>query len=509
MESRQLATGIAKGRAKNLASYHWGPWRAILMSVSLLMILLAVPQLIGTPELHSSWPLYVSLASVAWLATFFICSYGQFKTAYLLTSAYIILLCLFHLGGVIPTAFGWTDTTGMDFGTFAPWLERAGWYTVLALACTGVGFSMALKRTNFKIQKHVVSEVSANKVLDMIYWDGIGLLIASLIFLGMAIASFGNLLNYSRVDFFRLGAGDTRGLGAFTMVLPVALIFLVLGARKQSSKIFSYSIAAVFFILLLLSGSRSNALIPLLVGVVLWVKLGRKIPLPIALAALAFVLIAIPAVGLLRSSGEAFNKIDQTDILKSTENAKIGAGFSEMGSTSNVLASIIRLVPVKDPYRYGATYLKAVLESLPNIGFKQSGSDRVKAIQEVQTNPEALLSLIPSDWITYRLDPGKFEAGEGVGFSIIGEPYINFGLVGVIIFFTAAGFWLGRLESISILNSSRVFVLTGVIAWPLLTLVRNDFVTFIKPIVFTLIVLFIWRIASKFLLGKIWKFDKM
>lgn len=502
MELRQLALGIAKGKARSSASYHWGPWRAILMSISSLTIFVAVPQLIGTPESNSNWPLYVSLVSIAWLITYLTCSFMQFKTPYLLTTAFVVPLCLFHLGVVIPSAFGWTPDAGLTFGSFAPWLERAGWYTVLALGCLGFGFGWALKRSNFKIQKHIVAETTANKVLDILFRNGIGLLLASLIFLGMAIASFGNLLSYSRVDFFRLNAGDTRGLGALTMVLPVALIFLVIGARKRASKLFSYSLAILFFLIFLLSGSRSNALFPLLVGIVLWVKVGRKIPLPIALSTLAFVLIAIPAIGLLRSSGESYSKIDQEDIIKSAEKAKIGSGFTEMGSTANVLASIIRLVPKKDPYRYGESYFKAIKDSIPNIGLTQKGSERMMAIQGSSATPAAILDLIPSEWITYRLDPARFAAGEGVGFSAIAEPYINFGLPGVVVFFIFLGFFLGRLESENLFNSPNKLIFMGVIGWPLLTLVRNDFVNFTKPVVFTFVVLLIWSGVNRIIFGQ-------
>jgi oligosaccharide repeat unit polymerase len=502
MELRQLALGVAKGRAKYPTSYHWGPWRAILMSISLLVMFAALPQLIGSPEGNGNWPLYVSLASIAWLATFFVCSYGQFKTPYLLTTAFVVPLCLFHLGVVIPSAFGWSPDAGLTFGSFAPWLERAGWYTVLALGCIGLGFGWSLKRSNFKIQKHIVDEATANRVLDMLFLNGIGLLIASVIFLGLAIASFGNLLSYSRVDFVRINAGDTRGLGALTMVLPIALIFLVVGARKRMTRIFSYSITAFLFIILLLSGSRSAVMAPLLVGIVLWVKVGKKIPLPVALTILVFVLIAIPAIGVLRSSGESYDKINKEDILRSTENAKIGTGFSEMGSTASVLANILRLVPEKDPYRYGESYFKAIKVAIPNIGLSQKGSERLMALQGASATSDAVLDLIPSEWITYRLDPIRFAAGEGVGFSGIGEPYINFGLTGVVIYFIFLGFFLGRLESANLLSSPKVLIFIAVTAVPLITLVRNDFVIFTKPVIFTYIVLLIWNLSTKFLFGK-------
>lgn len=501
MSQKYIAVGVAKNRIGSPDSYHWGPWSTILGTLSFFIVLISVSQLLGEPELHEKWPLYVSVLSITWLATYLICSNAQFRTPYLITSAYIIPLCAFHLGLIIPYAFGWSEVSGLTSGTFAAWMERAGWYTVLALGCIGLGFSISLKRSNFKISKHIVAVSDSNKTLDILFSDGIGLLIASMIFLVMAIYSFGNLLNYSRVDFFRLNAGDTRGLGVFTMVLPIAVIFLAIGARKRVHKIIAYVLAALSFGVLLLSGSRSGALFPLLVGVVLWVKVGRRIPKPVAISALIFVLIAIPAIGLLRSSGESYNKIQEEDVIKSTENAKIGDGFSEMGSTGTVLANIIRLVPNHDPFRYGSSYLHALADSIPNIGLNQNYSDRLRAGQKTMTDPKAALDLIPSDWLTYRLDKAKFYAGEGLGFSGIGEPYINFGLIGVIGFFVFLGYFLGRLDSFNLLASPKMLVFTSIILWPLLPLVRNDFGNFTKPVVFTLIILLIWRTALKLLNG--------
>lgn len=499
MPDKILTIGIAKGKILRPEFINWGPWKIILIAISILTTLIAVSQLTGSPDLHSNWPEYISAVTLTWLLTYFLCSYAQFKSVYLFTSAYIIPLCLFHLGIVIPHALGINLNSSLISGSLAPWLERAGWYTVLSLGCLGIGFGISLKKSNFKMQRFFVNVESANKALARLYQDGIGLLIASGVFLGMAIASFGNLLNYSRVDFFRLNAGDTRGLGAFTMVLPVALIFLVIGSRNRKQRIFTSLLALACFFAILLSGTRSGALFPLLIGTILWVKVGRRIPLPVALSTLAFVLIAIPAIGLLRDTGQAFGKIEQDDIMASARKAKVENAFTEMGQTGAVLAHILRLVPETDPYRYGQSYIYALKDSIPNIGFSQNQSERLKAKSDALINHDATLNLIPSDWITYRLDPVRFAAGEGIGFSGIGEPYINFGLSGVVFFFILLGFLLGRLESVNLLNHPRYLIFSGIALWPLIPLVRNDVGNFTKPVVFTFIVLLIWRLIIKFL----------
>ena len=120
------------------------PWKMLLLVFSSLIALVACYLAMQPPELHSDWSIEVSVVSLITLGGFFVFSLLLFRTPYLFTSAYMLALSLFHLGITIPESFGFMEVEGWHSGAFVKWLEQAGWYTVLALACIGVGFSLSV-----------------------------------------------------------------------------------------------------------------------------------------------------------------------------------------------------------------------------------------------------------------------------------------------------------------------------------------------------------------------------
>jgi oligosaccharide repeat unit polymerase len=151
------------------------------------------------------------------------------------------------------------------------------------------------------------------------------------------------------------------------------------------------------------------------------------------------------------------------------------------------------MVPNTDPFRYGETYVQYLRASIPNLSGTIAKSDRSIALHESRSDPKAIARMPPSDWLTYRLLPEKFSVGEGVGFTGIGEPYLNFGLPGVVIFFLALGYLLGRLDQLNLLTHPAILVFAAATLWRLIQTVRDDFGNFIKPMVFIYIILIAWR----------------
>ena len=111
-----------------------------------------------------------------------------------------------------------------------------------------------------------------------------------------------------------------------------------------------------------------------------------------------------------------------------------------------------------------------------------------------------MLDLAPSDWLTFKLEPLKFRTGEGVGFSAIAEPYLNFGFPGVIVFFGGLGFVLGRLDQRALWLEPRWLLFCGAVFWPLVRTVRNDLNNFTKPLVFLFLILAVWFLATSLFL---------
>lgn len=398
------------------------------------------------------------------------------------------MLMLFHLGVTYSGAFSIYDNVRWSAD---PWLIHANWYVVLALGCLGIGSVPTLQ----PIERCVTSE-QTESVLRVAYWYGLGLLVASAIFLIIAIASLGNLLAYSRVDFFR-GAGDTRGLGVFLMIFPSALLLLAIGATTRVQYLFATVVGVLGFLILLFSGYRTSALFPAIQGGIIWVKTGRRIPRTLALSTIFLFALSISIIGTLRQAG-SYDSLDSEDLERSIESSSLRDTFL-LGQTGGLLGHVLRLVPSHDPFRYGATYLNAFPDSLPNLTGTMQESARAAAIREAMSDPTALSRMPPSDWLTYHIAHWAFGKGQGVGFTTIGEAYLNFGTVGVVLFFLFLGFLLGRLDTLCLLRRPRTFLFCSTMLWHLMRTVRDDFANFVKPAAFTLIVLALWRLVSHFL----------
>jgi O-antigen polysaccharide polymerase Wzy len=470
-----------------------GFWKGTLLLASLLAIVYSLLMISTISSTTNNWELQVSIVSLIWIAIYFGCTYFLFKTAYLLTSSYVAMLVLFHLGITVPDAFGLLGQSVWPRGADSKWIELSGWCTVLSLGSLGLGFSVGLKRREFGIHRTLKAGPDGDTVLAGLYSDGLGLLVACAIFLGLALASFGNLLNYTRVDFFR-GVGDTRGLGGILMVLPGALTALLIGSTTPAQRRFAAIVATLGFITVLMSGYRGYALFPLLVGATLWVKTGRTIPKLLVVGILGLVLLAISAVGVLRE-GRAYKDINFATLVNSAQQANLQDTLL-LGGTGGVLAEVLRLVPAHDSYRYGQSYWLALELSIPNVLPHTREDPRAKS-REAAHDVDAINNMPPADWITYRIAPDLFDVGEGVGFTGIGEPYINFGYPGVITFFVGLGFCFARMDSAVLQQRPLLLVFCCAMLWPLISTVRQDIGNFIKPAVFVFVIVCAWRGITK------------
>lgn len=367
--------------------------------------------------------------------------------------------------------------------------------TLTAIGSFGLGQAIGLH--GYRVNRNSVGFDRTLHSRAVLYWDGVGLLIASIVFLVFAILSFGNLLSYSRVDFFRTD-NDTRGFGVFLMIFPSAITALVLGSTTKHRMLLSSGIAILALGIILLSGYRSAAMFSLLVGAVVWVKTGHRLPLSVAGILIGGTFLAIPIIGDLRSQGP-YETISIEALQKSASDAQPDNAIRTMGQTLAVLGHVIRLVPKEDPYQYGMTYLRTFPRAIPNIGFRMTSSERAEALSDGSLTKDAVLSISPSSWITYRIAYDKFIRGEGVGFTAVGEPYLNFGVAGVIIVFVLLGFLLGRLDTLDLFAHPNWLVFASTVLWSLVRTVRNDFGGFVKPFVFTVIIIVLWRLLSSML----------
>jgi len=469
--------------------------RLILGIGSAAFLVTALLQVLVDSTLTTDWANAIAWASLLWMLLYFTTTWWITRTPYLLTSAYVIVLVLFHLGVTLPDGFGLFSDISWGTTRLAKWLELAGWYTVLALSALGVGFAVGWRGSLTPSKVRATPPKIAQQARKTAFWAGSGLLLASCVFFALAISSYGNLFAYSRIEFYR-GAGDTRGWHVFMMALPSAAVLLCVGAQTAPAKLLSSIFALMVAAFFLFTGYRSAALFPALAGIILWARTGNRIPLAVAIAAFVGTILAIPAAGLWRTY-HTYNELDQETIVSSFRDTEAKDTLKQ-GRTAGVLAQALRLTPSQDPYRFGMTYVRALEEAIPNV-FPQVGESQRQRVRSSILKHDAIMRLNPGSWVTYRVAPQKFSRGEGLGFSAIGEAYINFGWAGVVGVFGVLGFLLARLDSTNLLYHPYLLVFCGAMYWPLLRTVRNDFANFVKPFGFLLITLLIWAIITRIL----------
>ena len=128
-------------------------------------------------------------------------------------------------------------------------------------------------------------------------------------------------------------------------------------------------------------------------------------------------------------------------------------------------------------FRLGWTYWIAIKGIVPNLALRWEASS---------TTSDA--DLPPGHWITATVDPWTYKNYGGMGFSAVAEPYMNFGVPGVLVYFFLLSFFLVYLEHISIRNAYTLAA-WALILGPLLWTTRNDFTNFFRPAVWGLLTL--------------------
>ncbi len=466
--------------------------RAILAFASVIVGVLAIANVLGDPELYAGWPYVVVSLGVVWLAIFYAYTYRIFGSIYSFVNIYVFTLCVFHLSHVVIYVLGDQTLSYLVDPSVGSSYERASWYVLLSFSAFGMGCAVTKARDPNK------SAVSPEAVKEFAFWIGLGLLLASVVAFFLLLVSVGSILNYTRIELYA-GVGDTRGLGFMLIVLPSALTLLLCAARTVPERAMAYVVTAVSVLAIMFLGERSFVLFPGLVGLVVWHKVGKRIPGPVMITMVLAVLLTVPAISMIRSAGR-YADIDATIIGESFRESQVKNTFIELGSCHGVLANVIRWVPVQEPYRFGETYADAIRAAVPNFGLRQSANGRDIMSGAIDTTRQAR-EMSAADWYIFRVNSWMFDVGGGGGFSFIAEAYLNFGLTGVLAIMFGMGWVLTRLDYKDLSVHPYWLVTAAIIVWPLLKTIRNDFENFGKPVGLILTTLLIWWALSH-LMGK-------
>jgi hypothetical protein len=190
------------------------------------------------------------------------------------------------------------------------------------------------------------------------------------------------------------------------------------------------------------------------------------------------VLGAIPLARAVRDQGAGQRSLERT-----WERIHLLDGVIEMGSSLQPLVHTLGYME-SEPWRWGKTYARSLATVWPNLARRWEGRPYM-----------ALEDLPPNHWVTAQAAPDMYRNEGGLGFSAVAEPYMNFGVAGVLLYFCGLGAALGRAVEFGSPRPLHRAALAAVLG-PLLWTTRNSFEIFFRPAVWGLGILLVCRIAA-------------
>ena len=383
---------------------------------------------------------------------------------------YLILLGLFHLGLIVPWVLGLYDISRAP--TFRPYgLSRSIALIDYSVAAFHVGMVVALSLG--KKRANVLCQTATESENPEVYLAGCLLLAVGIVMFVIGLIGL-DPLGYFRMTYsetFRLRAeSDPRLFGSGITIAFIGLSVAAAGASRRRFRIVAI-IGAIWLAGLMYWGFRGPALIAAVIVYIIASKKGFKLPRWVPLLAAGALLFILPVLRVGR-------ELPLNDRLShvSLKDFNILDGPAEMGMSIRPLVETVDLIGPAD-FRLGRTYWIAIRSIVPNLALRWEASSK-----------DSDVDLPPNHWITAMVDPWSYKNYGGMGFSAIAEPYMNFGVPGVVIYFALLSFFLIRLEQSSI-RDSYALAIWALILGPLLWTTRNDFSNFFRPAVWGLLTL--------------------
>jgi hypothetical protein len=192
-----------------------------------------------------------------------------------------------------------------------------------------------------------------------------------------------------------------------------------------------------------------------------------------------FLLLAIPAARVARDKS-----LKERSPLDLASSSGAFAAVAEMGGSIRPLVHTLVLMETED-FRWGYTYALAARMLVPNLSLDWQGA-RYQTIEE----------LPPSHWVTRIVEPWIYAHHGGIGFSAVAEPYMNFGVPGVVVYFVLLGFGLVRFDLGSGASPARLAIWAMVLG-PLIWTARNSYTVFLRPAVWGIALVLAARMLSR------------
>ncbi|MBI3696998.1 MAG: O-antigen polysaccharide polymerase Wzy [Acidobacteria bacterium] len=370
---------------------------------------------------------------------------------------YLCVFALFHLGLALPWALGVYD------GPLPGWFRSHRLTPALGLVELAILFYLAgLVWARRRAAPPPAAPVYTNRFL---FGCGVAIYLAGAVmfFLGVERVGGTRFWDAGYAEIYRLAAQfDPRLFGTSFLIVPIGLYLAAASfSRRWTALVAALTLAWVGGIFFL--GFRGFALIPGLVVLALMRHRRCRPPAWMSVALLLVVLAAIPLARAVRDQ-----RIGERSLEGVWNSVRLLDGIVEMGGSLRPLVHTLEYLD-QQSWRWGKTYWQSLGTVWPNLAGQWEGARYL-----------ALDDLPPNHWLTLQADPDLYHQAGGLGFSAVAEPYMNFGVTGVLVYFWVLGALLARAAE---LRSTRPAPLAAwaMVLGPLLWTTRNSFEVFFRP----------------------------
>ena len=415
------------------------------------------------------------------LVPFFVTRNSPLAGSFCFPNILVVLLALFHLGYYIPVRLGLVD--GFDYMPSVD--SRAGDLAMILYCCAVVSFSIGVWFGVLASRSKVVRVPSRDRTriqrARAITWTGAFIITLGLFLFLVFLTQTENIskiftLSYAEYWDF-LTYEDPRFLMTFVQFMPIGLLLVYVGcwSRGMSRRklIYLHIASALYIMWLILIGARGPAFLSAVA--ILYVRhlCYRRVSNRAVLTAAVAFLFLVPIVA-------SYRNLPTSERAAALKQAHLNPLFAilEMGATYRTLYAFSEMFGSgQTPLMMGDSYVKAGQHLLPNLGTHKDSSYAAGYYRSTV-------------WITEVIDPLLAAQNVGAGSTGIGEPYANFGFLGVVLFFVLLGFALTTLEIHSL--AARSTLSTAILATifiPVNWYVRDDIYGTARPVVWCLAII--------------------
>lgn len=266
-------------------------------------------------------------------------------------------------------------------------------------------------------------------------WIGWGLLLISVVPWFTLMVRSARLASAAGYMGLFSGGGIARGNFAFLASGFVPACFLLVGAPAMSAKkkLFVLALLVGGTVPFLWFGDRGLVFSVLVAGAWLWNAGVRKLRMSELVLGAAALLLLSRSIFLARLPGDGLLSLNALiAAFEGVQDTTVNA-LSELGGTLATTAYTFDFVPTTRSFECGMSYVYAAMSAVPSAFF--SGGHPT-----MQRGEEAA-------WLIRLVSPRTAAHGGGLGFSVIAEAYLNFGVIWGGFFMGVLGVAVGLFSS--------------------------------------------------------------